>query len=363
MALISCEECGGKVSTEAASCPVCGRPVKKGSAVKTLALVLVGLFIIVWIVKGMTVDSGGGASSQAAPAGAPSQVAAATQETMPQEEFELARTSKLAAYSAGINEIQKSAVFNRANEDTDAIVMRYGQRIANWVGRIASITTSHGGKDVSISIESTNGVTYLIDDDALAGSRIYEQVSSLRNGQEVKFSGMLQKRESSRGKWERSLTESGSLDGPVFKVRFESIEAYASQAAAPVPRPAAADVPEVPAPASPASPPPAATVEQLVRHPSFDCASARSAPELLICGDDELAVLDVEISGLLAQARQEAVDKKALADGTRAAWNWREKNCQDKQCLVNWFAERKGAYLAAIQEPQQQDPKSGKDSI
>jgi hypothetical protein len=363
MALIRCEECGGKVSTEAASCPVCGRPVKKGSAVKTLALVLVGLFVVVWIVNGMTTDDGGGTSSQAAPAGAPAQAAAATQATMPQEEFESARISQLAAYRAAINEIQKSAVFNMANEDTNAIVARYGQRIANWGGRIDSITTSHGGKDVSISIESANGVTYRIDDDAPAGSRIYDQVSSLQKGQEVKFSGVLQKRGSSPDKWERSLTESGSLDGPVFRVRFESIEAYAGQAAAPTPRPAAADVPEAPALASPTSPPPAAAAEQLVRHPSFDCASARSVPELLICGDDELAVLDVEISGLLAQARQEAVDKKALADSTRAAWNWREKNCQDKQCLVSWFGERKGAYLAAIQESQQQDLKSGKDSI
>jgi hypothetical protein len=87
------------------------------------------------------------------------------------------------------------------------------------------------------------------------------------------------------------------------------------------------------------------------RRPSFDCKLAKSPVENLIYADDDLSALDRELADLLAQAKQESADTQKLLFETRAAWNWREKNCRDKECLLTWYAERKNVYSTAIQEP------------
>ncbi|MDR3453567.1 MAG: TonB C-terminal domain-containing protein [Rhodoferax sp.] len=74
---------------------------------------------------------------------------------------------------------------------------------------------------------------------------------------------------------------------------------------------------------------------------SFDCTKAKSTPELLICGDQELATLDTRLAQLFAQAKAAAPDKQAFTEGNRRAWNWREQNCTDKTCLVTWYTDRK----------------------
>lgn len=51
MPLISCADCGQKVSTSAAACPSCGRPVKKsrgwlGNILIALGAVMLGLVLL-----------------------------------------------------------------------------------------------------------------------------------------------------------------------------------------------------------------------------------------------------------------------------------------------------------------------------
>ena len=143
-----------------------------------------------------------------------------------QQNFELLRTGKLSAYDSAINEIQKSAVFNKANDDLVRMISAQGQHLLNWVGKVDSLTTSHAGKEAYVKIKSSNGAIYRMKEDAIAGSKIYQQISSLHEGQLVKFSGILNNNDSSPEKWETSLTERGSLESPEFSVNFESIEPY-----------------------------------------------------------------------------------------------------------------------------------------
>lgn len=76
------------------------------------------------------------------------------------------------------------------------------------------------------------------------------------------------------------------------------------------------------------------------RQTSFDCAKAKSVPEKLICSDDELAALDLKLSGVFAAALKRSSDPAALRRAGAAAWKQRESQCIDKQCLVSWFNQR-----------------------
>ena len=74
---------------------------------------------------------------------------------------------------------------------------------------------------------------------------------------------------------------------------------------------------------------------------SFDCEKASSLPEMMICNDKELSVLDEELAAIYKQAKNQTKNKAQFKTQTTAAWNWRERNCHDKDCLLNWYAQRK----------------------
>jgi uncharacterized protein len=75
--------------------------------------------------------------------------------------------------------------------------------------------------------------------------------------------------------------------------------------------------------------------------PGFDCSKAKSIPEYLICHDPELAASDRDLASVYQLAKVAALDKTAFAERTRKQWNYREKNCHDKECLVAWYAYQK----------------------
>ena len=83
--------------------------------------------------------------------------------------------------------------------------------------------------------------------------------------------------------------------------------------------------------------------------PSFDCAKAYSPAEIAICNDDELATLDRELAQFYQQAKATTTDRETFARQTREAWEWRENNCFVKECLMNWYQERKAAMQQVIQ--------------
>lgn len=86
--------------------------------------------------------------------------------------------------------------------------------------------------------------------------------------------------------------------------------------------------------------------------PSFKCSSAKSTAELLICNDEELSLLDRDLAALFEKTKEQALDKKKFLNETRSAWSWREKNCRDKECLLNWYSERNQLYTDILKNPQ-----------
>ncbi|MDS0860470.1 hypothetical protein NUV25_22425 [Burkholderia pseudomultivorans] len=74
---------------------------------------------------------------------------------------------------------------------------------------------------------------------------------------------------------------------------------------------------------------------------SFDCSKAKSIPEYMICHDPDLAAADRDLAAVYQQAKAAATDKAAFNERTRKQWNFREKNCRDKACLVSWYDYQK----------------------
>ena len=74
---------------------------------------------------------------------------------------------------------------------------------------------------------------------------------------------------------------------------------------------------------------------------SFDCNKAASLPEMMICNDTELSRFDDELSVIYQEAKAAATDEQNFKQQTEAAWKWREKNCQTKECLISWYSNRK----------------------
>ena len=91
------------------------------------------------------------------------------------------------------------------------------------------------------------------------------------------------------------------------------------------------------APAAAAAPAP---VETGPITASFDCAKAASAQEKLVCGDRELARLDVDLIAAYRKAREAAADPKAL-QADQLQWLKSSRNaCVDKACLVDAYKAR-----------------------
>jgi len=84
--------------------------------------------------------------------------------------------------------------------------------------------------------------------------------------------------------------------------------------------------------------------------PSFDCSKAKSISEKLICSDKELANEDNELFVLYSKAKANTYDPVGFKTEAAEAWKVREKNCLDKQCLLDWFETRKSYYQGVISQ-------------
>lgn len=85
---------------------------------------------------------------------------------------------------------------------------------------------------------------------------------------------------------------------------------------------------------------PRAPAEATLR-PSFDCQLAQSLTEDLICSDPELARLDRDLARLYARARFVARDPVAFREQTHDEWRRREEMCSDRDCLRDWYIQRR----------------------
>ena len=136
-------------------------------------------------------------------------------------------------YEAAPNELKKSAL--RSDRKTAiANVFSGSLEFTDWIGTIKTMeTTSEGNAHLEIKLYRTaiqiennnNEVSAALGDKTLIakGSELFNKVSELAEGTQVKVSGMFQK-----GRLdfidELSLTEKGSMTDPAFAVKFIKIE-------------------------------------------------------------------------------------------------------------------------------------------
>ena len=89
--------------------------------------------------------------------------------------------------------------------------------------------------------------------------------------------------------------------------------------------------------------------------PSFDCRRALSASEKMICSDAELARLDRELGRAYGRAKNATADPAAFRRQSELEWRRRETMCQDRGCLLRWYAYRRAQLVSVIdgREPGQ----------
>lgn len=82
---------------------------------------------------------------------------------------------------------------------------------------------------------------------------------------------------------------------------------------------------------------------------SYDCTKARSIPEHLICHDPVLAASDRELAAKFELAKNSISDISALRQRARKQWNYREKNCKDRECVADWYEYQKATWDKILQ--------------
>jgi uncharacterized protein len=61
----------------------------------------------------------------------------------------------------------------------------------------------------------------------------------------------------------------------------------------------------------------------------------------MICMDPELSQKDDELGYLFTKAKSLMGNDSEFRRNNVDAWRWREANCFDRSCLINWYANRK----------------------
>lgn len=145
-----------------------------------------------------------------------------------------------ARYISAQNEIVKSAIFNDILSERFQYFKAKKYKIENWVGRIKSIETPKGGACVYAKVTAElegmkiiyTNIPYLTDaaESALyrskrdhwsmEGGKVYEQLSRLKEGDEVVFSALVSE---SIGK-DYGLMEHQDVISPMIAVRFTDIK-------------------------------------------------------------------------------------------------------------------------------------------
>lgn len=147
-----------------------------------------------------------------------------------QSELHSISKSACTEYSNSANDIQRSEVYNNANE----LKLNFGQNInwnfSNWEGNIMLIRTNQGGDYADVSIVSEkNNITLSFKDTRSLGSGgvsndepAFSTLRELQEGDPVIFSGRLEQSDD-RGIFEYSFSERGSLCSPEFSFKLHEI--------------------------------------------------------------------------------------------------------------------------------------------
>lgn len=156
--------------------------------------------------------------------------------TQNQINFEEARNIFYSRYENGVNEIQKSNVWNDSNEYLCSFVEKNGRVFENWVGAVESLDTNQGGSEITnftivsdvfgteVEYQFLNGFTIRDDVTISRGSEIYNQLAQLSIGDMVSFSFTFERGNNVKCISEGSLTEYGSVSNPEYNVIFKEVK-------------------------------------------------------------------------------------------------------------------------------------------
>jgi uncharacterized protein len=73
----------------------------------------------------------------------------------------------------------------------------------------------------------------------------------------------------------------------------------------------------------------------------------------MICSDAELARLDRELGRLHARAKSAAPDAAAFKRQNDQEWRRREATCRDRECLLQWYGERREQLMGELDESRE----------
>lgn len=326
MALINCRECGGQVSTEAAACPKCGAK-PKGNQIKEKILgfiIIVGL--LAWLLPSSKTPDNSGSSTM--------QDAQEEQQKIVEKKQQDIKCWNSEECLANLVDVTSSA-----NVYCEKPIENFSKYEVKWTDKF---------------LEPRFVMHKWID---------FEKREIAFFGDKVLFQNGLGAFEKIQYRCDLKL----NMNGDTGQIKAEVLNVYVP--AEPVipkeePMPPS-NPPTITTPRSTNLPAIASSLsdQETVEHvagaegsnrssPSFDCKQAKSTVELLICGDDDLSSLDKELSTLFTQAKLVAPNKAGFLAETHKAWNWREKNCRNKACLMNWYAERMNIYTMTRQQTE-----------
>lgn len=139
------------------------------------------------------------------------------------------------ASEAAANDLAKGGVRRERREALCSIVE--GSRIRDWSGAIDTLTTNGDGLGV-VTIKVGEGVSFGTFNNALSdigsgtlidpSAAIFQKLSSLKEGDRVRFSGSLFRNDGPDCFLEKSITMAGAMRSPDFAVRFEEIDVYSA---------------------------------------------------------------------------------------------------------------------------------------
>ncbi len=85
---------------------------------------------------------------------------------------------------------------------------------------------------------------------------------------------------------------------------------------------------------------------------SFKCTSHASASEKIVCSDPQLSKLDDRLVVAYQRAKNASPDTKSIEAARTEQWLWRQRNCTDKACVLNWYERRIAELDADYQQTQ-----------
>lgn len=148
-----------------------------------------------------------------------------------QVEFEKARNEFYKSYDNAPNEVKKSAIFIESRMHTCEFEKKHGRNFTDWCGVIHEITTDQGGDYIEsfIITSKSQGRRIFYEEYAIKkGTSLYNEIAEFKEGDNIYFTFKFNEEVFSTNEKEcfdeHSLTESGSLEAPEFRVSFSNIK-------------------------------------------------------------------------------------------------------------------------------------------